>query len=121
VSLEEVAAVTRVPLPALRSIEEGRLDELPGEVFVRGFLRAYARCLRLDPEDVVTLLDRPAPEPSMPLLPAPDLDLRRRRIASPALLLVLILASLLLTLVLWHPVAPPFSANGTAAPTGSPG
>lgn len=120
-SLAEVAAETRVPESSLRSIEEDRLDDLPGEVFVRGFLRAYARCVGLEPEEVVSRLDRPVPRPSMPLVPASDLDLRRRRTATPALLLVLLLASLLLALVLWKPVTPPFSANRPPAPTPTAG
>jgi transcriptional regulator with XRE-family HTH domain len=41
-SLEEVARVTRIPTPSLESIEADRFDELPGEVFVRGFLKSYA-------------------------------------------------------------------------------
>ena len=48
VTLAEVAAETRVPVASLQSLEEDRLDELPGDVFVRGFLRAYARCIELD-------------------------------------------------------------------------
>ena len=41
VSLEELVQITRVPLRMLQRIEEGRFDELPGEVFARGFLRSY--------------------------------------------------------------------------------
>ena len=39
VSLEELVQITRVPLRMLQRIEEDRFDELPGEVFARGFLR----------------------------------------------------------------------------------
>ncbi len=122
VSLAEVAAITRVPEPSLRSIEEDRLDDLPGEVFVRGFLRAYARCIGLDPEEVVSRLDRPAPRPTLPLVPTNTMNLRRRRTATPALLLVLILACLLATIVLWKPVTQShFSANVPAPISGTAG
>ncbi len=52
-SLEEVARATRVPIISLERIELDRFDELPGEVFVRGFLTAYARAVGLEPEDVL--------------------------------------------------------------------
>ncbi len=52
-SLEEVARATRVPVFSLERIELDRFDELPGEVFVRGFLTAYARAVGLEPDDVL--------------------------------------------------------------------
>ena len=48
VSLKEIACLTRLSLGCLRRIEAGRFDELPGEVFVRGFVRSYADCLNLN-------------------------------------------------------------------------
>lgn len=55
ISLEEVAQVTRIPLSSLRMLEDGELAELPGEVFVRGFLRSYARALDLDVDEVLAI------------------------------------------------------------------
>jgi cytoskeletal protein RodZ len=52
-SVEEVARATRVPVPSLERIELDRFDELPGEVFVRGFLTAYARAVGLEADDVL--------------------------------------------------------------------
>lgn len=49
-SLEEIATTTRIPLKMLRHIEADEMEELPGEVFARGFIKAYARALGLDPE-----------------------------------------------------------------------
>jgi hypothetical protein len=49
-SREQVAQTTRIQLRTIERIEEGRFDELPADVFVRGFLRGYARCVGL-PED----------------------------------------------------------------------
>lgn len=53
VSLEEVADATRIPVQSLASIEDGRFDELPGEVFVKGFLRSYARAVGIRADDVL--------------------------------------------------------------------
>lgn len=44
-SLEEIARATRVPLASMERLEAGQFDELPGEVFVRGFLKSYARAV----------------------------------------------------------------------------
>jgi cytoskeletal protein RodZ len=52
-SLEEVARVTRIPTPSLESIEADRFDELPGEVFVRGFLKSYAHAVGVMPAEVL--------------------------------------------------------------------
>ncbi len=52
-SLDEIADVTRIPAASLGFIEEGRFDALPGEPFVRGFLRAYARAVGVKTDDVL--------------------------------------------------------------------
>jgi cytoskeleton protein RodZ len=51
-SLEEVEAQTRIRRRFLQALEEGEYDVLPGEVYVRGFLRNYALYLGLDPQEV---------------------------------------------------------------------
>jgi cytoskeletal protein RodZ len=52
-SLAEVSRVTRIPLHTLESIEKDRFDDLPGEVFIRGFLKSYARAVGATPQDVI--------------------------------------------------------------------
>jgi len=52
-SLEEVARATRVPLASMARLEAGQFDELPGEVFVRGFLRSYARAVDVSSDEVL--------------------------------------------------------------------
>lgn len=52
-SLDEIADVTRIPAASLALIEDGRFEALPGEPFVRGFLRAYARALGVKTDDVL--------------------------------------------------------------------
>jgi hypothetical protein len=51
-SLGDVARVTKIPERSLERLECGRFDELPAEVFVRGFVRSYARAVGLDPDDM---------------------------------------------------------------------
>lgn len=51
-TVRDMADITRIQPVWLECIEQDRYDEMPAEVFVRGFLRSYARELRLD-EDAV--------------------------------------------------------------------
>ena len=53
VTLEEISAATRIAPRFLRAIENEQWEELPGGVFNRGFVRAVARYLGLDEENIV--------------------------------------------------------------------
>jgi hypothetical protein len=50
---EHLARVTRIPLRTLENLEDGRWDELPADVFVRGFLRSYAKSVGLPVDEVL--------------------------------------------------------------------
>jgi hypothetical protein len=47
-SLADVVKVTKINERSLANLEDGQFDALPAEVFVRGFLRSYCRCVGLD-------------------------------------------------------------------------
>ena len=51
-SLEEVAAQTRIPIRHLRSIEDGKYEELPALTYTVGFGRNYANAVGLDGAEV---------------------------------------------------------------------
>ena len=122
-SLEEVARVTRIPTPSLESIEADRFDELPGEVFVRGFLKSYALAVGVVPAEVLaryTSSRRVAfvtPMPiSSPVQSARQGHGRRFGVAI-AFVLLLILFTLALSIVLkprGHDV--PAELSSTSAP-----
>ena len=52
-SVEEVSRSTRIPVGNLERLENDHFDDLPGEVFVRGFLKAYARAVSIPVDDVL--------------------------------------------------------------------
>ena len=52
-SLEDVARITKIQLKTLERLEAGTSDGLPAEVFVRGFVRSYARCVGLDEDEAL--------------------------------------------------------------------
>ena len=53
ISLQQIAADTRISMKMLQAIEEGDAEQLPAPVLIKGFLRAYAQRIGLDPEDVI--------------------------------------------------------------------
>src|ERR1700722_10985362 len=53
VTLDEISAATRIATRFLTAIETEQWDQLPGGVFNRGFVRAVARYLGLDEENIV--------------------------------------------------------------------
>lgn len=53
-SFDDVSNVTKISSRMLRAIEEEHFDQLPGGVFNKGFIRAYAKHLGLDAEEAVT-------------------------------------------------------------------
>ncbi len=55
---EDVAQRAHVRHAYVKALEEGRLDNLPAPVYVRGFLRSIARVLRAHPQQLVTLYER---------------------------------------------------------------
>jgi cytoskeletal protein RodZ len=54
ISLDAISTTTKISTRMLRAIEEEHFDQLPGGVFNKGFVRAYARQVGLDEEEVVT-------------------------------------------------------------------
>lgn len=52
-SIEEVAEATRVGIHHLRALEGDDFGALPGDVFVTGYLRAYAQCLGVEADPMI--------------------------------------------------------------------
>ncbi|HSK01192.1 MAG TPA: helix-turn-helix transcriptional regulator, partial [Kofleriaceae bacterium] len=52
-TLEDVARVTKIQTRMLERLEGGTPDGLPADVFVRGFVRSYARCVGLDEDEAL--------------------------------------------------------------------
>jgi cytoskeletal protein RodZ len=45
VPLDEIAHSTKISISLLRALEEGRFEDLPGEVFIKGFIRSYGQAI----------------------------------------------------------------------------
>jgi cytoskeletal protein RodZ len=81
-TLREVSESTKISLRHLEALERNDFEQLPGGVFNRGFVRAYAQFIGVDPEAMVNayLLEEQAlPSQS----PGQDRYLRRRNEPGP--------------------------------------
>ena len=124
-SVAEVSRVTRVPVPTIESIESDHFDDLPGEVFTRGFLKSYAQAVGVHPSEAVaryTSSRRIAfvtPIPTASPIQAAREGSRRFGVAI-AFVLLLILFTLALSIVLkprGHDMPPELSVGNGAGST----
>ena len=53
ISLDEISATTKIGTRLLRALEDEQFDLLPGGIFNKGYVRAYARHLGIDEEQAV--------------------------------------------------------------------
>ena len=72
VSLDNLSITTRVPRRSLEALEDERFADLPAIVFVKGFVRAYCREVRLDPQPALDLLPSAPPSPWLGATPSPE-------------------------------------------------
>lgn len=104
-SLAEVSRVTRIPVTTIESIEQDRFDDLPGEVFVRGFLKSFAQAVGLQGDEIVARYTSSrrivlvTPLPTATAVEPVRTDRRRFGVAI-AFVLLLILFTLALSIVL---------------------
>ncbi|MCW7551897.1 DUF4115 domain-containing protein [Endozoicomonas gorgoniicola] len=55
---EEVGETLKIPASYIDAIECSAFDKLPGLMFVRGYLRSYARLVDLDPDEIIQRFDQ---------------------------------------------------------------
>jgi len=102
-SLKEVAAQTRIRRTYIEALEEGRFEELPGQVYVIGFLQNYARALGLSADPLIEAISSQEKESKgavKTLAPATTVVSAQSRLPSRWLLLLALVGTLLL-LIIW--------------------
>lgn len=115
-SLEDVAATTRVRRSYLEAIEDMRLDALPSRPFTIGYIRAYADALGLDPELAIERFKSDEPVLDEPLrAPVGMLDDRDPRVAAFLVGALVIIAAI----VLWNVAQRSMMANAPPPPLAS--
>jgi len=68
----EVARRLKLSVWQVEALESGRYQSLPGPVFVRGFIRNYARLVKLDPEELANAVTGLAPQSAEPAESTPS-------------------------------------------------
>ncbi len=66
-TIQQLAATTRIPARTIEAIEEDRVEDLPAPVYTRGFVRTLCAELGIDSAEVLPLLDLARPGPVEPL------------------------------------------------------
>jgi cytoskeletal protein RodZ len=102
-SVAEISRNTRIPSSAIERIEADHFDDLPGEVFTRGFLKAYATAVGLSADDVLaryTAARRIVSVEPLPMATPVARSGSRRFGVAIAFVLLLVLFTLALSIVL---------------------
>ena len=55
VPLEQIAQETKIRIDSLLNIEGNNIEALPAAVFLKGFIKAYLKCLCLEPVDEICI------------------------------------------------------------------
>lgn len=123
VTLDEISESTKISRRHLESLEREDFDSLPGGIFNRGFVRAYARFLGLDEEQAVAdyaavSSEQPAPPDQFPLEvhTRPDPKLNPRRSILPLVLALLALVAVLAIFWARNKIRPQEKAASGSAP-----
>ncbi len=56
ISVQEVAERLNLGVSVIEAVEADDYDKLPGSTFTRGYVRAYANLLRLNPDELIAML-----------------------------------------------------------------
>ena len=107
VTLEEISLSTKIGSRFLRALEDDRFDQLPGGIFNKGFVRAYARSVGIDEEEAIAgYLEAAGEGPDKPDAAAPLPELRAQAESGGAAelpwgALAIVLLIVALALVVW--------------------
>jgi hypothetical protein len=96
--LEQAAHALHIRPRYLDALEDGNLDQLPGDAYVQGYFRQYARLLGLSPDEVLEAYQRIGALPQRRLFHIPE---RISREQHPGFRLVWMTVALALVLVFW--------------------
>ena len=107
-SHEQLSQITRLRKHFLEALENEEWQNLPPSVFVKGFIRSYAKALGLDEDKLLDLYKSAVPDDVAPPTPIMEPKKPRRRIA---LVLALCLGALAIALYLW--MGRPLPEQGT--------
>lgn len=103
-SLEQVAKELNIQLDKLRALEEDNYDKLFSPVFVRGYIRSYAKLLKIDSEPLVARYNAQCQQEEAPLPQTESLNEKMtvKPPTWPARLLLITVIVVLWALAYWY-------------------
>ncbi len=127
ITLNEIAESTKISRRHLESLEKEDFDSLPGGIFNKGFVRAYARYLGIDEEQAVADYsvasdEQAEPENKFPLeiRDQPDPKLNPKRSSLPLILALVALLAVLAVFWARNRNRAPETSDTTAVPGSAP-
>lgn len=127
ITLDEITESTKVSRRHLEALEGEHFDQLPGGVFNKGFVRAYARFLGIDEDQAVadySAASNEAPEPEnkfpLDIHMRPDPELNPRRSYLPLVFAVAALVGVLVGYAFWVKSKPHAQETAENASQSSP-
>lgn len=125
-SVSDVARHLKLSPAQVEALEQGAYERLPGRVFVRGFLRNYAKLLGIDPQPLLRGIESQMPHPAVAEERAPSAQvvMPREQAARWPLYTVLVAALIVGALAIYEfgfnePPAPP-QTDAAAGAEGDP-
>jgi cytoskeleton protein RodZ len=126
IPVAEMAGRLRLHPRQLEALEQERLEELPSAPFVRGYVRSYAKELKIDPAPLLSVLGARLPAPATLGLTAPTglsmTEVRRAGVERASRLMVIggtVVALVILAIVGWIASTRMKPAASPAQPTGA--
>lgn len=101
VTLDELYSKTKIPVRHLQALENNQFDELPEEVFIRGYIRSVAKVIGAQEDEVLsTYMDIKKTAPSIDTNNPSTLN-QKHSMLDPKFIFVLSLTVLFLSGVVW--------------------
>jgi cytoskeleton protein RodZ len=116
--LREISETLRIKYAYLKALEDGDIEQLPAEVYVKGYIHEYAKVLHVDPDPIITAYTQQISPPSTSQSKPSNEDSTQLKKNKTGYLLIpalLIAAALLITTLQF-----PSSRKGAEAPVPVP-
>ncbi|OGT70051.1 MAG: hypothetical protein A3H44_05170 [Gammaproteobacteria bacterium RIFCSPLOWO2_02_FULL_57_10] len=120
-TVQEVADELHITMHYVRALESNAHDKLPGDVFIRGYIRAYANLLKLDPVVLINVYNDFTNQQASAAEEASSSRSRRRRDRNLPWIVVSGIAFVGIAFALWYfnsraPATPANSTQGATSP-----
>lgn len=128
ITLADISESTRIGTRFLKAIESDNYSVLPGGIFTRSFIRAYARQVGMDEDEALALYQKevtgqpeePVDQPPEQPTPIPDSVSRRWRTAAIVLSILVVAGLIAVAIIRLTGTEPDGSADGSVRPSPSP-